>query len=247
MTLHRTDESSRACLLPIVAALGLLLIGVAGESIFHKHYFPDNTELTRAAKIRANLNIDMSPRELAFLINGINASRGLVEFGSGGATTFSCILFRSYPDKKMFVVDSSAHYALGDLKDNKCMINATAHGAAVISLVDLGSVDQTGFPTSNAQQKNWHKYSSIVATLKSVPIDTAVVDGRFRVASVAAMMLHFPAAAVYLHDYKKYEADVEDIAEFVQHCDSLFLLKRKIGIADVYLKKKIDKFKENPN
>jgi hypothetical protein len=67
------------------------------------------------------------------------------------------------------------------------------------------------------------------------------------VASIASALLTFPHSEVYLHDYKKYEASIRDIADLLQHSENMFRIKRKEKISNEYLKKKVTAFANNPN
>jgi hypothetical protein len=161
-----------------VAILSLLLLtiqlpSVHGATFFHRHYEPEYTELVTTAVLRRNYEIDMSVRELAFLINGINASKGFLEFGGSGVSKLACVLMKN---KSHVIIDSIAHYALKNLKDHSCLKQTKLHASSsVITLLDMGPVDATGFPTSTAQQKQWSKYTSLVQKSKALPIDTVLI------------------------------------------------------------------------
>lgn len=236
---------------PILYACGIFLAALAptskGQPSFHQHYSPEGPELLRAAHLRANLHIDLPIRETAFLNYGINKSRGYMEFGAGGVTVAACLLMRPVAGWKFFVVDSEEHFAHSGLDDNKCIQEASRIGTGNVKLISVGPVDATGFPTNSKNQKGWRRYAGATALWAGESIDTVFVGGRFRVAAIASSLLYFPGASVYLYEFRKYVADIEDIVTFVQHCDGLFRLTRKPDVDNSVLRKKMENFMMNPN
>ena len=213
------------------------------ESSIHKHCYPSEKDLFRAATLKRNFGISMSPREITFLYHAINISARFLEFGASGATLLACALHRQYNRTELYIIDSTSNYESLHFNVNPCI----KQSMAVVELIDLGPVTSYGFPTTKSHEKAWSQYSMTANKFIGSGIDTILVDGPFRIASIANSLLLFPTSHVYVHDYKKYEAELSDIADTVQHCDSLMKLTRKPTVTDTQLKKILQQYCSNPN
>ena len=88
---------------------------------------------------------------------------------------------------------------------------------------DIGAIKKHSHPTDNRARPKWPLASMAALAAEEEPFDFHLVDGRFRVASIAASMLHALLggkrdALFGIHDYKKRRkryGRVEDIGIIV--------------------------------
>ncbi len=136
----------------------------------------------------------MAPNEIALLLSFLRKSEKYLEFGCGGST----FLASSHVKSWIISIDSSSEWL-------ETVHRACTGNPAVLDLVlaDIGPTGPWGYPTDPATRPRWRNYhSGIWSVPKSMDADLYLVDGRFRVACFAQVVLHCrPNAIIGIHDF----------------------------------------------
>lgn len=137
----------------------------------------------------------MSEKEFALFSSFIGKSERYLEFGCGGSTYVASSHVKSW----IISIDSGAEW-LDKVRD-ACKGN---QADLELVLADIGTTGNWGFPTDPATKDRWPKYHTDVwSNPKSKDADLYFVDGRFRVACFAQVVLHCrPDAIIGIHDFK---------------------------------------------
>lgn len=167
----------------------------------------------------------MSAAERALFVETLGHARGYLEFGAGGST----LLAHSIVPGAIYTVDSS--------RDWLCTVASHISGRARMKLLhaDIGPTGAWGFPLSiesHARFPNYH--SGVWPEVDADAIDVVLIDGRFRVACLAAAVRHLRRdTLLMIHDYRSrpcYRA-VEEIADIVAEQEDLTVFRAKATAA----------------
>jgi hypothetical protein len=161
----------------------------------------------------------MTVNECMLFLSFLRNTDKYVEFGCGGST----VLAASYVNS-VVSVDSSQEWI--DKIRNEC-------GRGGIDpyflYVDIGPVGDWGTP--QVPNDNWTKYHTEVWKLRnSCDADLYLVDGRFRVACFAQILLHCAHPIIALHDFTSRKKDysiIKEVAREVASVDDLSFFVRK--------------------
>jgi hypothetical protein len=136
----------------------------------------------------------MSAEEAALFLSFVKNSRHYVEFGTGGST----VLASKHVKNSILSVDSSRQW-LDQVRD-ACVARQTK---PELSFVDIGPTGDWGVPIDPSTKSRWPDYHSAIWEMpRSATADLYLVDGRFRVACFAQIVLHCrPNAIIGIHDF----------------------------------------------
>ncbi|MGL4729288.1 MAG: hypothetical protein ACRCWO_11075 [Bosea sp. (in: a-proteobacteria)] len=155
----------------------------------------------------------MSPVEEELLRHEIAGAASYLEWGMGGSTLTALELVAG----PIMSIESDPTY-IAAVRGHQGMLDAEASGRLTLVHVDVGPVGPWGFPRDLGTKPQWSGYAMSPWRVPGHSPSRILVDGRFRVACVAATILHGPVnARILLHDYndghpmRNYEV-VESIA-----------------------------------
>lgn len=136
----------------------------------------------------------MSANELALFTSFIKRSERYFEFGAGGST----VLAAAHAKTSVVSVDSSQHWL--DEVGRSCTGHRTE---PELVFKDIGALGPWGYPVDNAARARWPDYhAGVWDLLSSLDADLYMIDGRFRVACVAQIVLRCrPDALIGFHDF----------------------------------------------
>jgi hypothetical protein len=175
----------------------------------------------------------MSGQELALFSAFIRKCRSYVEFGAGGSTVLasSCVA-------SILSVDSSKEWL--HRVEQAC---ASSKTKPELIFVDLGPTGEWGFPVDPSTRGRWPSYHSDIWSIHdSRDADLYLIDGRFRVACFAQVVLRCrPNAIIGIHDFASRPAYhcVNEIAQEIARAGdmSFFLPLQKKEIAEAILQR----------
>ena len=136
----------------------------------------------------------MYAEEAALFTCFVKNAASYVEFGTGGST----VLASRHVRERIVSVDSSQEWL--DQVRSACTNSSVA---PELLYADIGATGDWGFPTDNQSRHRWPSYHSDVWNIEgSSDADLYLVDGRFRVACFAQVVLHCrPSAIIGIHDF----------------------------------------------
>jgi hypothetical protein len=170
----------------------------------------------------------MSGAEVRLFESFARRSAKYLEFGAGGST---CLAARHVKESvlsvdcsEQWINEVAAHCRESQAAIQPCFIYA-----------DIGPVGEWGYPVDSSRRSEWPSYFTRVwADQRASASDLFLVDGRFRVACFAQIVLHCDAGAVILfHDFasrRQYHV-VKEIAREIAIAEDLSVfqpLKSKI-------------------
>jgi hypothetical protein len=168
------------------------------------------------------MHIVMSAKEQELLLAFIRNSRRYVEFGSGGSTNLAA----QHVKETILSVDSDAAWL-----EKVAAACAPYPVKPQLVAADIGPTGNWGYPTDAGTRGRWPDYHEGPWALPGAgEADLYLVDGRFRVACFAQVILHCgPGAVVGIHDFAdrpQYHA-VREIAREIATVENLsFFLPR---------------------
>jgi hypothetical protein len=136
----------------------------------------------------------MSAEEAALFLSFVRNSRDYIEFGTGGST----VVASKHVKNSILSVDSSQEWL--NQVSSAC---ASSQTKPELMFIDIGPTGDWGFPIDASTKSRWPDYhSAIWKTPHSTEADLYLVDGRFRVACFAQIVLHCnPHAIIGIHDF----------------------------------------------
>ncbi len=140
----------------------------------------------------------MSEPEIALLRRTLREGARYLEFGAGGSTAEALAAgvtqLTSVESSSVWVERVSMHSSVAP---------AVAAGRARLMHVDIGPIENWGYPSDKASAIKWPAYSQAVwATLEASSLDIVLVDGRFRVAcALNAVWRCRPETLLMVHDF----------------------------------------------
>jgi len=136
----------------------------------------------------------MSTEEAALFLAFVKNSRDYVEFGTGGST----VVASKHVKNSILSLDSSRQWL-----DQVRAACASSQTMPELIFVDIGPTGDWGFPIDASAKSRWPDYHSTIWEIPdSCAADLYLVDGRFRVACFAQIVLHCnPNAIIGIHDF----------------------------------------------
>ncbi len=170
------------------------------------------------------MQVTMTPEEWRMFTGFVGCSRRYVEFGSGASTVEAAALAA----ESVIAFDSSQAWL--DRVAAACRERRTRLTPELI-LLDIGEIGDWGFPAGEAARRHWPRYHSAMWDDARIAAgDLYLIDGRFRVACFAQVLLHAgPAALVAFHDYalRPHYHRVTAIAREVARVNDLSVFMRR--------------------
>ncbi len=189
----------------------------------------------------------MSDDEKKLFTESIRHSRGFLEFGLGGSTLRTLQKSKA----RIFSVESSDDWI--EYMRGYRPIRSSENKRLVIHHVDIGPTREWGRPVSDEQRHLFPAYSSsIFDVIDSAEIDTAIVDGRFRVACTLKIILEChtnPDFRILIHDFwnrEKYHLVLKYL-DVVDRVDTLALFAIKPGNDLDEIAREYENFQFNPD
>jgi hypothetical protein len=138
----------------------------------------------------------MAPDEWKTFEGFVRCAERYVEFGSGASTVLAAMLVKDW----VIAFDSSKGWL--DRVAQACSERQTRL-APTLAHVEIGEIGDWGFPKDEASRERWPLYhSSMWDDPRLAQGDFYLIDGRFRVACFAQVLLHCSASAfIAFHDY----------------------------------------------
>lgn len=136
----------------------------------------------------------MPEAEVEHLIRTYAAAKVILEYGSGGSTEIAAGL----PGKYIMSVESDRNWARG-LREKLSKSETLSH--AVIHHVDIGATGPWGRPLDDRAWRNFHTYpNGIWEQSWFRHPDVVLIDGRFRTACLATILLRAERPVLVLFD-----------------------------------------------
>jgi hypothetical protein len=162
----------------------------------------------------------MSPNELSLFQAVLKKSSRYLEFGTGGST----FLASSHVKSWIISIDSSQSWL--DTVRDACKPNPVQ---PQLILADIGPTGEWGNPTDPETRARWPDYhTNVWSRPESMDADLYFIDGRFRIACFAQIVLHCgPNAIIGFHDFKSrphYHRVLEISREIAEAEDLTFFL-----------------------
>jgi hypothetical protein len=178
------------------------------------------------AELIEEIRPSMTGPEFECLTRHLRRARTYVEFGAGGSTVHAARL--KVPT--VVSVESDPNWA-AKLQAQPDIKRAEEYGRLKIHYVDVGPVMAPGYPTDAASARKWSNYyTSLWSLIDARKTDVFLIDGRFRVACILAVLrrcnLETP---ILVHDWERveYHAPVLRFAHCESVVDRLALLRRR--------------------
>jgi hypothetical protein len=185
-----------------------------------KHYVPKSAKTFIKEHI-GYLPVLMSREEIACYIKYLDEAQNVVEYGVGGST-----LLAARKHKHIVCVESDYEW-ICKLKKYRHIRRAEYENRLRFVLADLGPTTGLGYPKSERLRANWPSYANIPWQY-SKHTDLVLIDGRFRLACIAATILHTkPQTIIAVHDFwnrPRYHPAL-DILEIVDKVDTLGIFR----------------------
>jgi hypothetical protein len=175
----------------------------------------------------------MTDDEIELLQRELAGARRYLEYGSGESTKRAA---RAPGIERILSIESDRDFIRERVMSDDAVAAAAAEGRLAFPAIDIGPTGKWGRPTDPASRSRWGNYSgAIFAT--DAPWDLVLVDGVFRVACVAAALLHSPRARVLVHDFwrRPRYRPVLDFCDEIETANQLVLLRRRDGVSDAEL------------
>jgi hypothetical protein len=159
------------------------------------------------------MQISMSASEQVVLRSALERCTRYAEYGAGGSTCLAA----SIPSITSLVSIESDPAFASDVR--------AVCPRGEVRWINLGPISSYGHPRDDAMKSAWPTYSDQDL---SDP-DLVLVDGRFRVACMANVLLRYPKATLLVHDFP-FRTEYHAILQFVHvrsTTDTLVTLQKK--------------------
>ncbi len=170
------------------------------------------------------MQITMTAKEWRIFTFYVGRSRRYVEFGSGASTVLAAGLVKDW----VVAFDSSRQWL--DRVAAACRESNTRLMPRLVFL-DIGEVEDWGFPKDETARARWPIYhSSMWDDPRHSTGDLYLVDGRFRVACFAQILLHAgDEALIAIHDYalRPHYHPITAIGREVDRVNDLSVFRRR--------------------
>jgi hypothetical protein len=167
------------------------------------------------------------------------------EYGSG-ASTKRAVEFKNITS--IVCVESDRAFFDNEVLPDSGVGEAVAHGRLQCLLVDIGPTKRWGYPRDRRSIGKWPNYPRAILSTEE-NWDLVLIDGRFRVACMAAALLKCPSAKILVHDFwrrKRYQV-MFDYCDVVEAADELVLLSKKKACSDDDLKQLLERYQTIPS
>jgi hypothetical protein len=138
--------------------------------------------------------ISMPAAEATFLAQRYDVASVILEYGSGGSTELAA----SLPGKLVFSVESDRAWAR---RMELVLARRDTPSPAIIHHVDIGETGAWGRPKDHSGWQGYHRYP---LSIWDQPFfrqpDTVLIDGRFRVGCMAAVLMRTQRKVTVLFD-----------------------------------------------
>jgi hypothetical protein len=169
----------------------------------------------------------MAPDEWKTFEGLVRCARRYVEFGAGASTVMAATLVADW----VIAFDSSRAWL--DRVGAACR-ERKARLEPILSHVDIGATGEWGFPQDETSRQHWPVYhSSMWTDPRLAEADLYLIDGRFRLACFAQVLLHCGERAfVAFHDYasRPYYHAAAGIGREVLRVDDLSIFMRPAAL-----------------
>lgn len=170
----------------------------------------------------------MTRRELACYDRYLDGAASLLEYGAGGSTLHA--IQRS--TRTILSIETDRGW-IEKLRELEPIAQAEQRGTLRMIHVDIGPLEKWGNPADRSKSKNWPQYPLTpwqpALWQDRRPPDLVLVDGRFRVACIAASVVHgADSTLIAVHDFwnrKEYHRALE-ILEVVDRAGTLGIFRR---------------------
>ena len=182
----------------------------------------------------------MSDKEKDLFLSFVRKSNNYVEFGTGGST----FLASNYVENSIISVDSSAEWL------SNVQSSCVGHKVAPkLIYVDIGPTGDWGMPIDKDTQSRWPRYYEAVWDEKdSKSADLYMVDGRFRVACFASVIINCHHNAIIgFHDFasRKHYHCIHEIAREIACAADMSFFQPRAGVGEAATKI-LEKYRLNP-
>jgi hypothetical protein len=168
----------------------------------------------------------MAPAEWKTFAGFVHCARRYVEFGAGASTVLAAAVVADW----VVAFDSSSSW-LARVAET-CRVRKTRI-TPTLSYIDIGETGEWGFPKVETSRDLWPRYhSSMWDDGRMAEADLYLVDGRFRLACFAQVLLHCgDRAFIAFHDYasRPYYHAAGGLAREVVRVDDLSIFMRAPG------------------
>jgi hypothetical protein len=161
---------------------------------------------------KRQLHPRMSRSELNLFLSFVGKSERYLEFGAGGST------FVASSHVKDWIISIDSSKAWLETVESACSSNGTK---PELHFVDVGPTGDWGVPIDPATKARWADYHTAIWSIpKSASADLYFVDGRFRVACFAQIVIRCcPDAIIGFHDFSS-RADYHRVREIAREIAS---------------------------
>ena len=142
-------------------------------------------------------NVSVTEGEQALLRRELAAATHYFEYGSGESTLLA---LGQDNLRRIASVESDASFLERNLLPRAEVRENLASGRLTLHPIDVGPTRNWGMPRDNSRRENWPSYPRAIE-LAAEPWDLVLVDGRFRIACVAVVLLRCPKARILFHDF----------------------------------------------
>jgi len=172
----------------------------------------------------------MTDDEIDLLTRELGQASSYFEYGAGESTKLAA---RQPGLKRIMSTESDRAFIEQRLLSDEAVAASVESGRLAFADIDIGPTGKWGRPTDTSSKHKWPTYSGAIFT-DDTPWDLVLVDGLFRVACVAAALLHSPQARVLVHDFwrRKRYRPVLDVCDEIETANQLVVLKRKPDAGD---------------
>ena len=138
----------------------------------------------------------MSPSEIKCYKHYLDRCQTIAEFGAGGSTVLA-----ARKRKNIVAVESDPNW-VNRIRQFQVIKRAERCGRLRFVPVNIGPTKEWGYPNSEQLRRNWPSYSVGAWTHGGKNAELVLIDGRFRVACMAAAALNTkPGTFIVVHDF----------------------------------------------
>ncbi|MGE3871594.1 MAG: hypothetical protein AB7F74_01430 [Parvibaculaceae bacterium] len=189
------------------------------------------------------MHVTMAPDEWKTFEGFARCARRYVEFGSGASTVLAAARVGDWA----IAFDSAQGWL--DRVAEACRERKTRL-APTLSYVDIGETGEWGFPKDETSRGRWPLYhSSMWGDPRLGEADLYLIDGRFRLACFAQVLLHCSDHAfIAFHDYasRPHYHGAAALAREVARVDDLSIFMRPAGLDHGLARRLIDDHGHDP-
>ncbi len=170
----------------------------------------------------------MSSAEIGVFVDLMRETNCYLEYGAGGST----ILAVKSPVKQIVSVETDFGW-IELLQKNEVIAAAIGSRRLTFRHIDVGPVGGWGVPKGEEKIRNWPRYALDPFLSTDLDFDTILVDGRFRVHCLLAIVnCASQKARIFLHDYSfRHGYSIADkYFDTIERVDSSVVLKIRADV-----------------